>query len=278
MVQSSLAFARPVFSDVVLRKFETAVVDYVVGGGVYLRAAGGLRFKRFLASRTDGYEPPSTRTILRRIAELFRIALPITSGFFGNLDVAISLTLDGWSNRNLNGFYVVTAHWVDVSSMSTKSVLLTIIVVASGTGVGAHVGVALFEHLKRMGRDVLTRVLNVTSENGSDAIAAVKRLFQLINYFVGYEQTRPSNQVRCANNSVQLGVLLVMKHIKTTNEELRQALIKIRRSKVMRQEYRIVSASTGLASKEQTHADSPTRWKSTHEIVRCMCKHRPYHA
>jgi hypothetical protein len=117
MVQSSLDFARPVFSDVVLCKFETAVVDYVIGGGVSLRAAGGLRFKRFVASLTDGYEPPSTRTILRRIAELFRIALPMISGFFGNLDVAISLTLDGWSNRNLKGFYIVTAHWVYVSSM-----------------------------------------------------------------------------------------------------------------------------------------------------------------
>jgi hypothetical protein len=119
--------------------------------------------------------------------------------------------------------------------MSTKRVLLTIIDVACGTGVGARVGVALFEHFKRMGRGVPTRVLNVTSDNGSDAIAAVKRLFQLINYFVGYEQMRPSNHVRCGNHSVQLSVLLVLKHIKTTNEELWQALIKIRRSKVMRQ-------------------------------------------
>jgi hypothetical protein len=83
-----------VFSGVVLRKFETAVVDYVIGGGASLRAAGGLRFKRFVASLTDGYEPPSTRTILRRISKLFRIALPMISGFV-NLDVAILLTLDG---------------------------------------------------------------------------------------------------------------------------------------------------------------------------------------
>jgi hypothetical protein len=58
-------------------------------------AADDLRFKRFVASLTDGYEPPFTRTILRRIAELFRIALPMISGFFRGLDVAISLTLDG---------------------------------------------------------------------------------------------------------------------------------------------------------------------------------------
>jgi hypothetical protein len=59
--------------------FETAVVDYVIGGGGSLRAAGSLRFKRFDASLTDGYEPPSTRTILRRIAQPFRIALPTIS-------------------------------------------------------------------------------------------------------------------------------------------------------------------------------------------------------
>jgi hAT family C-terminal dimerisation region len=35
---------------------------------------------------------------------------------------------------------------------------------------------------------------------------------------------------------------------------------------VTRQEYRIVAASTGLASKKPTHADSPTRWISTHEM------------
>jgi hypothetical protein len=77
MMQSSIAFARPVFSGVVLSKFETAVVDYVIGGGASLRAAGGLRFKRFVSSLTDGYEPPSTRTILRCISKLFRIALPM---------------------------------------------------------------------------------------------------------------------------------------------------------------------------------------------------------
>jgi hypothetical protein len=176
------------------------------------------------------------------------------------------LTLDGWSNRNPKGFYVVTAQWVDASSMSTKSALLTIIDVACGTGVGARVGVALFEHLKRMGRDVLTRVLNVTSDNGSDTVSAVKRLFQLIKNFVSYEQMRQANHVRCADHLIQLGVLLVLKHIKTTNEELREALIKIRRGEVMRQEYPIVAASTGLASNEPTHADSPTRWNSTHEM------------
>jgi 3-hydroxyacyl-CoA dehydrogenase len=58
--------------------------------------------------------------------------------------------------------------------MTMKSLLLTIIDVACATGVGRPVGTALFEQLKCMGRDVLTRLLNVISDNGGDATAAVK--------------------------------------------------------------------------------------------------------
>jgi hypothetical protein len=109
MFQSTLN-SKPVYPEPVLRKYENVVVDYVVEGGVTLCAAGGVHFKKFVVSLTNGYEPPLTRTILRRITELFRILKPLLAAFLCSLDVAISLTLDGWSNRNLKGFYVVTAH------------------------------------------------------------------------------------------------------------------------------------------------------------------------
>jgi len=64
MFQSTLGnkpvFSKPVFSKPVLRKYENAIVDYVVKGGVTLRAVGGVRFKKFVVSLTNGYEPPST--------------------------------------------------------------------------------------------------------------------------------------------------------------------------------------------------------------------------
>jgi len=92
--QSTLS-SKPVFSELVLRKYENVVVDYVVKGGVTLRAAGDVRFKKFIVSLTNRYEPPSTRTILQRIVELYRILEPLLAAFLCNLDVAISLTLDG---------------------------------------------------------------------------------------------------------------------------------------------------------------------------------------
>jgi hypothetical protein len=54
--------------------------------------------------------------------------------------------------------------------------------------------------------------------------------------------------------------------VKQINEELRGALVTIRRSKVLRQSYRAEAARFGYASKEPTHQDSPTRWNSTHQM------------
>jgi hAT family C-terminal dimerisation region len=65
---------------------------------------------------------------------------------------------------------------------------------------------------------------------------------------------------------VQLGVVNALTLIQQTNEQLRQALVSIRRSKVMRQEYRRAVEVAGLSSKEPTHPDSPTRWNSTREM------------
>jgi len=85
--------------------------------------------------------------------------------------------LDGWSNRNLKGFCVVTAHWVDVISLTNKNIFLTILDVKCETGVNKRVGAALFKYLKRLGRDDVMRLLNVISNNGSDATVVVARLF-----------------------------------------------------------------------------------------------------
>ena len=71
----------------------------------------------------------------------------------GDLPVAILLTHYGWRNRNLKCFYVVTAHWVDVATLTTKIILLTILDVECETGVVQSVGAALFNCLKGLDRD-----------------------------------------------------------------------------------------------------------------------------
>jgi hypothetical protein len=227
-LNSKLVFPKPV-----LRKYENVVVDYVVEGGVTLHAAVDVHFKKFIISLTNGYKPPPTRTILRRIVELYFILKPLLATFLCSMDITISLTLDCWSNRNLKGFYIVTADIVYVASLTNKSILLTILDVKCENGVSKHIGAALFEYLKHPVRVVMTRLFNV-SNNGLNAPIAIARLFQLVNTFIGYEQMRKVNHVQCADHSVQLVVLKVLTFIKEPTEQLWDALIKIRRNKVMR--------------------------------------------
>jgi hypothetical protein len=250
-----------------VRLYENAVVDYVVSGDISLRAAGEEQFRRFVYALTNGYLPPSTRTILRRTVELFSLAQPLLAKYLCKLDVSVSLTMDGWSNRNLKGFYVVTVHWVDTRSGCYKSLLLTILDVSCGTGVGNRVGSALFSYLLEMvGTAFLPKLLHVVTDNGSDACAAVNRLFQLLNSHFGTKQMMPSNHVRCADHSVQRGVLFILAQVKEINEKLRASLVSIRQSKVLRQAYQMEAERLGYASKEPTHQDSPTRWNSTHQM------------
>ncbi|BBN07255.1 hypothetical protein Mp_4g02340 [Marchantia polymorpha subsp. ruderalis] len=150
--------------------------------------------------------------------------------------------------------------------MMIKTILLTILDVKCGVVVDVRAGIDLIEYLKRMGRDLVTRILNVTSDNGSDATNAVVRLFKLVNIFVGYEQLRKCNQVKCADHSIQLAVLQALKLICQPTKQLRDGLVKMRRSKVIRQQYQIEALRSGLSSTESTHVDLPTRWNSTHQM------------
>ncbi|BBN11048.1 hypothetical protein Mp_5g08610 [Marchantia polymorpha subsp. ruderalis] len=182
-----------------------AIGTWIIGGGVFLCASRSDRFKKIVFTITNGYETPSTQTIWRRITELYRILLPMLGLFF----------------RELDGFYVVTAHLIDIETLSSKSILLTIFNVECGTGVGR----------RGMSIDVLTRLLNVINDNVSDVIVAVRRLFQLINVSIGFEQMSNFNHVRCADHLIQLDVIKVFSFTKKSMEAFRDALVKIRRNK-----------------------------------------------
>jgi hAT family C-terminal dimerisation region len=69
-------------------------------------------------------------------------------------------------------------------------------------------------------------------------------------------------------------VLFILAQVKEINEKLRALLVSIRRSKVLRQSYRVEAERLGYASKEPTHQDSPTRWNSTHQMCSDALKKR----
>jgi hypothetical protein len=154
------------------------------------------------------------------------------TSFLCELDVSVSLTMDGWSNLNMKGFYVVTAHWIDTATRQIKTLLLTIIDVSSGTGIGDHVGLALYTYylFEMVGPSFLSKVFHVVTDNGSDTCAAVTRL--RVNSNSGSRVLLPSNHVRCTDHPAQHGVISILAQVKEINEKLRGALTSIRRSMI----------------------------------------------
>jgi hypothetical protein len=75
-----------------------------------------------------------------------------------------------------------------------------------------------------------------------------------------------SNHVRCADYSVQIGVIQVLKLVSDIMAHLCAALVGIRRSNVIRHAYRREAEVSNLVSKEPMHQDSPTRCNSTHDM------------
>ena len=70
---------------------------------------------------------------------------------------------------------------------------------------------------------------------------------------------RKPNHFHDANHSVKVAALKVLNLIKAPSEALREALVKICRRKVMREQFCVEAEAAGLATREPTHQDSPTR-------------------
>lgn len=159
---------------------------------------------------------------------------------------------------------MVIANWIDIGELSPKSILLIIMDVDCGMNVGRRIETAIFKHLKYEG--TVTRLLNEVNDNDSDVVATLKRLCQLINASVGFEQMTNCNHVRYAVHSIQLVVVKVLSFANNSIEALRNALVKICCNKLMRQQYRLEAAADSTKSKEPTHEDSMTRWNFTYEM------------
>lgn len=105
----------------------------------------------------------------------------------------------------------------------------------------------------------MTRVWDITTDNGSDATADVKHFFQLAKNSLCTEDFTKAKQVLSAARSIKLAVGMLTSQNKQTTEALDEALIEFRRGKVMRQKYRQEVIKAEFSSKEPPNQDSPTR-------------------
>lgn len=198
-----------VICNTTVQRCENAFVDFIIGGGTSLEATSRERFRNLYYALASDYRKSSTRAILRRITELYYILSPRMTSFLNKPSVVMAIA--GWSSRNLKVYFVVTTHWVVANMLRSLSVFLTLIHVVCGVGESFRLAGAFFEDLKDVSVGVLRHLSNLTSDNDSNLTVAVWHMIQLINTKVGYKQLLPCNHVQCADHSVQLTVLQVIR-------------------------------------------------------------------
>ena len=106
----------------VVHKYENAVIDYIIGGDISLRAASEEQFYKLVETLTNGCcKPPSTRTILRRTVELFNIAQPLLAKFLCSLAIALLLQWMGSLLASKKGFMSWQHTWLTQHQVPWKA-------------------------------------------------------------------------------------------------------------------------------------------------------------
>jgi hypothetical protein len=94
------------------KKLDNAVTLYVLESGIPHAHVESRSFRSFMAVSCPGYDVKSARTIKRRNLQTYAVLKRIVVNTFREtVDSNFSITFDGWSNRNLQGFYAVTIHF-----------------------------------------------------------------------------------------------------------------------------------------------------------------------
>lgn len=112
----------------------------------------------------------------------------------------------------------------------------------------------------------MRKVLSLITDNGSDAVAAMAELRRLINGFLGADQVKEENLMRCADHSIQLGAKKALKKIAPHNVKLRSLIKSIRAGKMRRAYFRAQQRQRNQRALEPPVLDSETRWNSTHQM------------
>ena len=253
---------------------DAAVTDFIVSTMSSHVLVDKPEFRKLVSALRLGYECPSSKTIGRRILELYTLMMPVIKTHFEKLPCKYSIAIDGWTNTLLKGYWIVVMHWTDTSTRKLKSAVLHICHPDPGTGLGDRVGHEVFQFLQSMGGCALEKLQAVVSDNGSDALRAAKKLRILINKELERESLKLSYLIRCTDHTIQLAVKAALTFIDPANEKLRTLLKMIRGAKARRQAYRKEAQVRHYLSLEPPPIDTPTRWNSTHEMDRRAIKRR----
>ena len=157
------------------------------------------------------YAVKSAATTRNRILCLYAIFQSLFIKLLATFVSAVSMTVDGWSNRSMKGFHVATIHWINRVTGKRSAAIIDFFRVPGGDGSAKRVGAYLFDMLMLYG--LSQRILCTVSDNANDATASTKELGRLLYLFFRMNILPEAFQMRCYTHALQIGIYSVLQSL-----------------------------------------------------------------
>jgi hypothetical protein len=246
------------------KKLENAVTLYVLESGIPHAHVDSRSFRSFVAVSCPGYDVKSSRAVKRRILQTYAVLKRIVVNTFRKtVDSNFSITFDGWSNRNLQGFYAMMIHVF--ADGKAQDALLDFFCVTPGRQISKRCAEHILEVLDEF--RISSRLIATVCDNGSDAIVCGKIIGESLRHIFGRDVLPEDHQCLCAVHCMQIGIKKAFEVILPTVQKLRSCTSKLHQGKMKREVFRNISKAIYGQKNEPSGLECPTRWNSAFHVL-----------
>jgi hypothetical protein len=167
-----------------------------------------------------------------------------------------SLTFDGWTDKHMRAFFVITIHWIDESYVM-HTTCLDIAQVPGGDDVSIRLANKIRElllHYRLTGND-FCRIFATTTDNASEPMKCQKEIS-------ASRKTRHILNTRCGGHILALGLKALWTSIEPLTTKVTALVIAIRGSKTKREAFRSTAVKLLGKVREPPCIPSGAKWLS----------------
>lgn len=247
------------------------LVKFIVDSKSPFSIVKSFSFKQFCTALNNRYQLPSPQTIVRAISDEH---LKMQAKFRKNLQAApgkISLTADGWSSRTMRGYFVVTAHWIDVDWTLQHSILRFIYFPRPHNS--STTATLLTQIIHQYG--IESKIVAITTDSGSEmkpAMDLVKTSITNEGHFLHSHW-----HIRCVCHIINRAIQESEKAFSNQVAKIRELIKKIRLSPGLRECFKPMQAALGCNQDQVCDVpglDVETRWNSMYLMISSAIKLR----
>ncbi|KAJ4758119.1 Zinc finger BED domain-containing protein DAYSLEEPER [Rhynchospora pubera] len=221
-------------------------------------------FVDFIKSLRPSFPLSSRITCRSEILEIFTEKKEELYSLLGSLSCRLSATMDLWTSRQNKSYMCITVHFIDDNWSIQKRILRFMLLEGRHTGLNLSGAVMKNFFDWNIDRKLFSLTLDNDSANTSCAGDMISKLNRNAALYCGGKYFH----VRCATHIINLVVQAGISEIKQSIDGIRGAIMKIKNSPLLEEEFRKRAIECNLDSSKGLASDVSTRWNSTYLMLR----------